>query len=335
MLRFARATVEQAGQVVVERVSLEVEAGQALALIGRDGSGTTDLLEAAATAVRLHAGDIEVAGISIRRKPDEVRRRIGYVPAEAPEWPGVRAGEFLEVFAAAAGLRGTALVAAVERGLRRAGLSTQGRERLDALSRGRRRLLLIARALLHDPEVLLLDDPFAGLDPTERDGIERLVEDTHLVGRTVLATIIDADVPTCFTHLAWMAEGRIVAMGPLDSAAFSTGRAWMHRAVRRDRRGARRGGHPGRVGRLPSAVAGPAAPRLTASAGPTGDSASPRLRPRRPTPDGPLRAPRRRRRTPSPAARAGRAPWSRRCRRRGRRAWPRASTPAARLRDTR
>ena len=93
MLRFARATVEQAGQVVVERVSLEVEAGQALALIGRDGSGTTDLLEAAATAVRLHAGDIEVAGISIRRKPDEVRRRIGYVPAEAPEWPGVRAGD--------------------------------------------------------------------------------------------------------------------------------------------------------------------------------------------------------------------------------------------------
>ena len=65
MLRFARATVEQAGQVVVERVSLEVEAGQALALIGRDGSGTADLLEAAATAVRLHAGDIEVAGISI------------------------------------------------------------------------------------------------------------------------------------------------------------------------------------------------------------------------------------------------------------------------------
>lgn len=231
MLRFARATVEQAGQVVVERVSLEVEAGQALALIGRDGSGTTDLLEAAAAAVRLHAGDIEVAGISIRRKPDEVRRRIGYVPAEAPEWPGVRAGEFLEVFAAAAGLRGAALVAAVERGLRRAGLSTQGRERLDVLSRGRRHLLLIARALLHDPEVLLLDDPFAGLDPTERDGIERLVEDTHLVGRTVLATITDANVPTCFTHLALMAEGRIVAMGPLDSAAFATGRAWMHRVV--------------------------------------------------------------------------------------------------------
>lgn len=231
MLRFARATVEQAGQVVVERVSVDVEAGQALALIGRDGSGTTELLEAAATAVRLHAGDIEVAGISIRRKPDEVRRRIGYVPAEAPEWPGVRAGEFLEVFAAAAGLRGAALGAAVERGLRRTGLSARGQERVDALSRGRRRLLLVARALLHDPEVLLLEDPFAGLDPTECEGIERLVEDTHLVGRTVLATITDADVPTCFTHLAFMAEGRLVAKGPLDSSAFAAGRAWTHRVV--------------------------------------------------------------------------------------------------------
>lgn len=231
MLRFQSATVEQAGQVVVERVSLEVGTGQALALVGRDGSGMTTLLEAAATAVRLHGGDIDVDGVSVRRSPDIVRGLVGYVPGETPEWPGVRAGEFLEVFAVAAGLRGATLAAAVELGLRRAGLPARGRERVEALSRGRRRRLLIARALLHDPEVLLLDDPFSGLDPVERDSIERLVEDTHLVGRTVLATIRDADVPTCFTHLAVMAEGRLVATGALESAAFARGRSWMHRLV--------------------------------------------------------------------------------------------------------
>lgn len=231
LLRFDRATVERSGQVLVERISLEVGAGQALALVGRDGSGKTALLEAAATAVPLHGGDILVGGTSLRRDPEGVRRRVGFVPGESPDWPGVRAGEFLEVFAAATGLRGEPLTRAIERGLRRAGLSAEGRERLDGLPRGRLRRLLIARALLHDPEVLLLDDPFSGLDPAERDGVARVVEDTHLVGRGVLATIRDADVPACFTHLAVMAEGRLVALGAHVPAAFAAGRAWSHRLV--------------------------------------------------------------------------------------------------------
>jgi len=231
LLRFDRVTVERAGQVLVERVSLDVHAGQAVAVIGRDGSGKTALVEAAATAVRLHGGDLEVAGASARRLPDAVRRRVGYVPGETPDWPGVRAGEFLEVFAAAAGLRGEPLTAAIARGLRRAGLSAEGRERVDGLSRGRRRRLLVARALLHEPDVLLLDDPFTALDPSERSGIERLVEDTHLVGRAVLATIRDAEVPACFTHLAIMAEGRLVGFGPHAPSAFAATRTWIYRVV--------------------------------------------------------------------------------------------------------
>lgn len=231
LLRFDRATVERSGQVLVERVSLEVGAGQALAVIGRDGAGKTALLEAAATAVPLYGGDIVVGDASTRRDPEGVRRRIGFVPGESPDWPGVRAGEFLEVFATAAGLRGEPLTGAIERGLRRAGLSAGGRERLDRLPRGRLRRLLIARALLHDPDVLLLDDPFAGLDPAERDGVTRLVEDTHLVGRAVLATIRDADVPACFTHLAVMAGGRLVTRAAHTPAAFAPGRTWTHRLV--------------------------------------------------------------------------------------------------------
>jgi ABC-2 type transport system ATP-binding protein len=231
MLRFDRATVERAGEVIVERVTLEVRPGEALAIIGRDGSGKTALLEAAATAQRLHGGDILVAEASIRDDPEGVRRRIGYVPGAMPDWPGVRAGEFLEVFGVAAGLGGGALTAAVERGLRRAGLGADGRQRVDRLSRGRARRLLVARALLHEPEVLLLDDPFAGLDPRERDAIERLVEDTHLVGHVVVATIRDAVVPPCFTHLAVMAEGRLRTVAPHAPAAFATGRQWTHRIV--------------------------------------------------------------------------------------------------------
>jgi len=231
LVRFDRTTVERAGRVLVERVSLEVRPGESLALIGRDGSGKTALLEAAATAVPLHGGDVLIDGLSARGDPRGVRRLIGFVPAEGCDWPGVRAGEFLEVFAAAAGLRGEPLAAAVGLGLKRAGLAERGLERLANLSRGRLRRLMVARALLHDPAVLLLDDPFAGLDPTESDGLVRLVEDLHLVGRAVVATIRDAVVPGCFTRLAVLAEGRLVVTGANLPGAVAAGRSWRYRVI--------------------------------------------------------------------------------------------------------
>ncbi len=228
MIRCERATVERDGLVVCESVALSVAAGHATALVGRSGAGKSSLLAAVATALPLHAGEILVDGQSVRRDGDAVRRVVGYVPAWMPPWPGLRAAEFLELSADAAGLRGAAIDVAVERALGMAGLAGRGRMQLDTLADGEAKRLLVARALIHDPAVLLLDDPFGGLDPAGRRDIERLVADAHLMGRTVLAAIDDAGVPACFTHLAVMAEGRLVASGPADPAAFP-GRTWTRR----------------------------------------------------------------------------------------------------------
>jgi ABC-2 type transport system ATP-binding protein len=228
MIRFDRASVEQAGQLVVEAVSLHVRAGEAWALIGPSGAGKSLLLAAVATAVPLHAGDILVDGHSVRREPEAVRRAMGYVPDRPPDWPGLRAGEFLELFAVAAGLRGRDLKQAVAKGLALAALSGRGGDDIDTLAAGRAKRLLVARALLHDPQVLLLDDPFGGLDPAGRAAVERLVGDTQLMGRTVLAAIDDAQVPDCFTHLAVLREGRLVAAGRNDPATFAEGRRWRY-----------------------------------------------------------------------------------------------------------
>ncbi|MFM9010670.1 MAG: ATP-binding cassette domain-containing protein, partial [Planctomycetota bacterium] len=105
MIRCERATVERAGRVVVESLTLAVAAGEALAVVGRSGAGKSSLLAAVATALPLHAGEILVDGRSVVRAAEDVRRRIGYVPDRLPAWPGLRAEEFLEVCAAAAGLR--------------------------------------------------------------------------------------------------------------------------------------------------------------------------------------------------------------------------------------
>jgi ABC-2 type transport system ATP-binding protein len=229
MIRCDRATVERAGVLVVDGLSLAVEPGQATAVVGHTGAGKSALLLAAATALPLHAGDIAIEGLSVRREPRQVRRRIGYVPDRLPAWPDVRAREFLELFAATAGLEGPRLRAAVDRGLELAGLGLRDTTPLDALPAGEAKRLLVARALLHEPPVLLLDDPFSGLDPAESAVVARLVADAQLVGRTVLAAIDSADVPGCFTHLAVLREGRLVATGPAQAAAFAAGRRWRHR----------------------------------------------------------------------------------------------------------
>lgn len=231
MIRCERATVQRAGRVVVEAVSLTVAAGQALALVGRGGSGKTSLVAAAATALPLHAGEILVDGRSVRRDAEAVRRLIGYAPARMPAWPGLRADEFLELCGVAAGLRGGPLSAAVSKGLALAGLGGDRHAEIDTLPVGAAKRLLLARAALHEPQVLLLDDPLGSLDPMERRDIERLIGDLHLMGRTVLAAIDDAVVPACFTHVAVLDEGRLVACGPAEPAAFAAGRRWRYAVV--------------------------------------------------------------------------------------------------------
>jgi len=234
MIRCERATVERAGRVVVESLTLAVAAGEALAVVGRSGAGKSSLLAAVATALPLHAGEILVDGRSVVRAAEDVRRRIGYVPDRLPAWPGLRAEEFLEVFAAAAGLRAARLRSAVERALDMAGLAAERAAPLDDLPAGPRKRLLVARALLHDPPVLLLDDPFGGLDPLERRDMARLIGDAHPIDRTVLAAIDDADVPACFTHLAVLEDGRLRAVGRAVPGAFAAGRSWRCAAVCRD-----------------------------------------------------------------------------------------------------
>jgi ABC-2 type transport system ATP-binding protein len=231
MIRCERATVERSGRVAVESLTLTVDPGQAVAVVGRTGAGKSSLLAAVATVLPLHAGAILVDGHAVDREAEQVRRRVGYVPDRLPAWPGLRVAEFLQVFAAAAGLHGQGLRLAVDRAVAMAGVEGERSTPLDDLPAGHRKRILVARALLHDPQVLVLDDPFGGLDTFERRDVARLIADAHLIDRTVLAAIDDADVPTCFTHLAVLAEGRLVASGPAEPAAFATGRSWRCRAV--------------------------------------------------------------------------------------------------------
>jgi ABC-2 type transport system ATP-binding protein len=229
MIRCERLSVERSGQIVVDRVSLEVPSGRALGVIGRTGAGKSSLLGAFAAALPIHGGDFFVNEISASREPERVRRLIGYVPARLDAWPAARTADVLELFAIAAGLSGASAARAIARALAFARVAAG--DRVDRLADGAAKRLLVARALLNDPEVLLFDDPFSSLDPFDRGEVERIIGDATLLGRTVVATLDDAHVPDCFTHLAVLAAGRITADGEASPAAFSAGRTWRHRFI--------------------------------------------------------------------------------------------------------
>ena len=229
MIRCDRVIVERSGQMVIDRLSLAVAPGDTLAIIGRAGAGKSTLVEALATAIPIRGGDIVLADHSVRRDPDAVRARLGYVPSQLAAWPGVRADEFLALFGSSAGLTGHGLQAAVNRALDLADLKGRGGTPIDGLPAGQSKLLMIGRALVHAPDVLVLDDPFGGLDPRQRQSVERLIGDLQIGGRTVVAAIDDARVPDCFTHLAMLSQGRLVEQGPATFAAFASGRAWRYR----------------------------------------------------------------------------------------------------------
>ena len=231
MIQFDRTTIRLGNVKVVESLTLDVTAGEPLALIGRTGSGKSTLLAALATAIPLAGGEISVDGHPVSRDPAAVRRLIGYVPASLPAWPSARIDEFLDLFAAASGLSGRPRRLAVERAITFAGLAAAGTKRVDSLSEGGMKRLLVARGLLHDPRVLVLDDPFAGLDPAGRTDLEQLIADTAIMGRTVIAAIADAAVPECFQRLAVLESGRITYSGPASPDAIRPLRRWRQRII--------------------------------------------------------------------------------------------------------
>jgi ABC-2 type transport system ATP-binding protein len=190
---------------------LEVSAGSALALIGPNGAGKSLLLSLVAGVARPVSGSVEVVG------------RVGYAPSMLAESPAVRCDELLEFVAGGAGLLGRARREAVGRGLQMAGLSEHPGMRVDRLSDGRRKRLLIATALVSDPDVIVLDDPLQSLDPAGRREVEQLVGDAVLAGRCVLAALNDAQIGACWTDVAVMHSGRITrtlpAAGPWSGSS--------------------------------------------------------------------------------------------------------------------
>ncbi len=208
---------------VLRGVDLEVAAGECLALMGPNGAGKTTLLRIRATLSKPTAGQVRVAGLPLPAAAGDVRRRLGVVAHHPLLYTDLTAQENLEFYARFYGLTGGGpRISAV---LEQVGLARRRHDLVRTFSRGMQQRLAIGRALLHDPEVLMLDEPYTGLDPHAAEMLDDVLRSARAAGRTVLLTTHDlARALALGDRVAILARGVIAFAArcrDLDPGAFA------------------------------------------------------------------------------------------------------------------
>ncbi|HZR26637.1 MAG TPA: ABC transporter ATP-binding protein, partial [Vicinamibacterales bacterium] len=190
--------------------------GQCFGLIGSNGAGKTTTMRILATLIAPTSGRVTIAGHDVVTDYLTVRRMIGYMPEAFAVFRELTVDEFLDYTAAAYGFRGDEKRQRVDGVIELTDLSTKRTSSCDALSRGMKQRLLLARALVHDPRVLILDEPTAGLDPAARVEFRQIMRGLTAAGKTIIiSSHILPELAEFCTSVGIMERGRVVASGSI------------------------------------------------------------------------------------------------------------------------
>ncbi len=216
-----RALTRRFGKTIaLDGVDLSARTSSAHGLVGPVGSGKTTLLRILAALLMPGSGDVRVHGRSVSTDPIAVRAMTGYVPSEFGQYSNMTASEYLTFFAACHGVPSSEREPLARDLLQLVDLGHRGDTPLETLSPGMRRRLSLARALTHDPLVLLLDDPLAGLDPRGRVEVRELIRELRLMGKTILITSRNmGELEGLCDHVTLLERGGVVATGEYGALA--------------------------------------------------------------------------------------------------------------------
>lgn len=210
----------------LDDVSLHVGSGM-FGLLGPNGAGKTTLLRILTTVLLPTSGRVTIDGVDVVRNPGWVRQRLGYIPQTFDFYRSLRAFGVLDYVAAMKDIPASDRPGQVERVLQAVGLADAAERRVGGFSSGMKQRLGIAQALLGDPELLVVDEPTAGLDPEERIRFRNLLARLSRDRTVILSTHIVADVEASCSGLAVLERGRVVYTGtPRDLAERARGLVW-------------------------------------------------------------------------------------------------------------
>jgi len=203
----------------VDDVSFTLPEGAFLSIFGPNGAGKTTLLRVLSTLARPSAGEARLCGIDLKEEPDKVRERIGLISHQSMLYPDLTAQENLMLYAELYGIPDPQ--ARVDELLSAVGLSHRRLDPVRTFSRGMTQRVSIARALVHDPQVVFLDEPYSGLDPHAVDIFDKLI---NAVRGDRTFVMVSHDLSKGFhlcTHVLVLARGRVVLFAPKDTLDFN------------------------------------------------------------------------------------------------------------------
>jgi len=213
--------------VAVKDLDLKIEAGQLFGFIGPNGAGKSTTIRFLATLLKATSGEGIVNGYSVTRDPLSVRRSIGYMPDAFGVYDGMRVWEFLDFFAVAYRIGKVKRKAVINDVLELLDLTHKRDDFVNGLSRGMKQRLCLAKTLVHDPPVLILDEPSSGLDPRARLEFKALLKELRRMGKTIIISshILSELADTC-TSIGIIERGELLMHGPIDE---------VYRRIRRNR----------------------------------------------------------------------------------------------------
>jgi ABC-2 type transport system ATP-binding protein len=212
-------------KTAVDRVSFQVERGEVLGFLGPNGAGKSTTMRMITGYIPPTSGRVAVCGFDVAERPIEARRRIGYLPESAPSYHDMSVASFLGFAAEMRGFRGDEKKRAVGRAVETCFLESVLHQSIDTLSKGFRHRTCLAQALIHDPEVLILDEPTDGLDPNQKHEVRSLIKRMGADKAIVFSTHILEEVEAACSRAIIIDRGAIVANGTPDELKARSDRA--------------------------------------------------------------------------------------------------------------
>ncbi|HZL90750.1 MAG TPA: ABC transporter ATP-binding protein [Pirellulaceae bacterium] len=201
----------------VERLNLKIEAGEMFGFIGPNGAGKSTTIRFLATLLKASRGEGIVNGHSVTRDPMSVRYSIGYMPDNFGVYDGMKVWEFLDFFAVAYKIGKGKRKQVINDVLELLDLGHKRDDFVNGLSKGMKQRLCLAKTLLHDPPVLILDEPSAGLDPRARIEVKALLKELRRMGKTILiSSHILSELADCCTSIGIIERGQLLMSGPIE-----------------------------------------------------------------------------------------------------------------------